>query len=86
MLNNLAAIYEAQGRSDELETHAKRALAIVTKTLGPNNPDTAKVIRKLGVAYDAQGRYADADAQFKRGSRSTPKRSARTTASLPPCC
>ena len=49
-----------------LETYAKRALAIVTKTLGPNNPDTAKVIRKLGVAYDAQGRYADADAQFKR--------------------
>ena len=66
VLNNLAAIYEAQGRSDELETHAKRALAIVTKSLGPNNPDTAKVIRKLGVAYDAQGRYADADAQFKR--------------------
>ena len=24
------------------------------------------MIRKLGVAYDAQGRYADADAQFKR--------------------
>ncbi|HEY6994588.1 MAG TPA: CHAT domain-containing tetratricopeptide repeat protein, partial [Xanthobacteraceae bacterium] len=36
------------------------------KTLGPNNPDTAKVLRKLGVAYDAQRRYADADAQFKR--------------------
>ena len=66
VLNNLAAIYEAQGRSEELETIAKRALAIVTKTLGLNNPDTAKVIRKLGVAYDAQGRYADADAQFKR--------------------
>ena len=24
------------------------------------------MIRKLGVAYDLQGRYADADAQFKR--------------------
>src|SRR5262249_62342178 len=66
VLNNLAQIYEAQGRAQDLETYAKRALAIVEKTLGPNNPDTAKVVRKLGVAYDAQGRYAEADAQFKR--------------------
>jgi hypothetical protein len=38
------------------KTYSKRALAIVTKALGPDNSDTAKVIRELGVAYDAQGR------------------------------
>jgi hypothetical protein len=85
VINNLAAIYEAQGRSEELETYAKRALAIVTKTLGPNNPDTAKVIRKLGVAYDAQ-RRSPMRTSVQARDRHRHESVRRITASLPACC
>ena len=51
MLNNLAQIYEAQGRYGGMETLALRAFDMVTKSLGPGNPDTAKVMRKLGITY-----------------------------------
>jgi CHAT domain-containing protein len=49
-----------------VEKFAKRALAVVEKSLGKENPDTAKVVRKLGVAYDGQRRYAEAEMQFNR--------------------
>jgi CHAT domain-containing protein len=66
VLNNLAALYETEERYRDVETFARRALTIVEKSLGPENPDTAKVHRKLGVAYDGQHRYNDAEMQFGR--------------------
>ena len=42
-LNNLAALYQAQGRYAEAEPLYKRALAISEKALGPEHPDVATV-------------------------------------------
>ena len=36
-LNNLATLYQAQGRYGEVEPLLKRALGIVEKALGPNH-------------------------------------------------
>jgi tetratricopeptide (TPR) repeat protein len=43
-LNNLAALYRAQGRYADAEPLYKRALAIDEKALGPDHPNT-KTIR-----------------------------------------
>ena len=42
-LNNLALLYQAQGRYAEAEPLHKRALAISEKALGPEHPDVATV-------------------------------------------
>ena len=39
-LNNLAGLYERQGRYEQAEPLYKRALVIVEKVLGPEHPDT----------------------------------------------
>ena len=41
-LNNLASVYEAQGRYAQAEPLYKRALAIREKALGPDHPDVAQ--------------------------------------------
>ncbi len=41
-LNNLAALYQAQGRYAEAEPLYKRSLAILEKALGPEHPDVAQ--------------------------------------------
>ncbi len=40
-LNNLAGLYQAQGRYAEAEPLYKRALAIIEKALGPEHPPVA---------------------------------------------
>ena len=59
-LNNLAALYDDQGRYAEAEPLYKRALAIDEKALGPDHPDVALSLNNLAALYDNQGRYADA--------------------------
>jgi tetratricopeptide (TPR) repeat protein len=46
-LNNLAALYDAQGRYGEAEPLYKRALAITEKALGPDHPTRAKSLRRI---------------------------------------
>jgi tetratricopeptide (TPR) repeat protein len=60
-LNNLALLYQAQGRYADAEPLHKRALAIGEKTLGPDHPDVAVSLDSLAELYRAQGRYADAE-------------------------
>ena len=50
-LNNLAALYESQGRYAEAEPLYKRALAIREKALGPEHPDVATSLNNLAVLY-----------------------------------
>ena len=44
--NNLAALYQEQGKYEEAETYFKKSLAITEKELGLEHQDT-KVTRKI---------------------------------------
>ena len=65
-LNNLALLYEAQGKYVEAEPLYKRALAIDEKAVGPEHPEVATILDNLASLYDAQGRYAEAEPLHKR--------------------
>ena len=49
-LNNLAELYDAQGRYADAEPLYKRSLAIREKALGPDHPDVATIAEQSGVA------------------------------------
>jgi tetratricopeptide (TPR) repeat protein len=55
-----------QGSYSEAIPLAQRTLAIVEKSLGPDNPDVATALDNLAQLYSAQGRYADAEPLYKR--------------------
>ena len=41
-------------------------MAIDEKALGPDHPNVAIDLNNLGVLYDAQGKYSEAEPLFKR--------------------
>jgi tetratricopeptide (TPR) repeat protein len=59
-LNNLADLYERQGRYAEALPLFQRALAIRERAAGPDHPDTATSMNNLAAFYHASGRPADA--------------------------
>jgi tetratricopeptide (TPR) repeat protein len=59
-LNNLADLYERQGRYGDAEPLYQRAAAIREAALGANNPDAAISLNNLASLYRTQGRTADA--------------------------
>jgi CHAT domain-containing protein/tetratricopeptide (TPR) repeat protein len=65
-LNNLAALYEDQGRYTEAEPLAKQSLEISEKALGPNHPDVAISLNNLAELYQHQGRNTDVEPLYKR--------------------
>ncbi len=66
-LNNLALLYEAQGRYGDAEPLYKRALAIREKALGPEHPDVAQSLHNLAKVYKDQNNYYEPwKAQRKR--------------------
>ena len=65
-LNNLAGLYDAQGRYAEAEPLYERALAIWEKALGPEHPDVATSLNNLAELYRDQGRYAEAEPLYER--------------------
>ncbi len=65
-LNNLALLYETQGKYAEAEPLYKRALAIREKALGPDHPDVAISLSTLAQIYQAQGKYAEAEPLYTR--------------------
>ena len=69
--NNLAELYQAQGRYAEAEPLYRRSLAIWEKALGPEHPHVATGLNNLTVLYRAQGRYAEAEPLFRRRPRPT---------------
>ena len=52
-LNDLAGLYQAQGKYAEAEPFFKRALAIFEKALGPEHPHVATSLKDLARLYDA---------------------------------
>ena len=65
-LNNLAILYDAQGKYAETEPLYKRALAIAEKTLGPDHLQVAIFLNNLADLYRLQGRYAESEPLSKR--------------------
>ncbi len=55
-LNNLALLYNTQGKNAEAEPLHKRSLAIREKALGPEHPDVAQSLNNLAVLYKTQGK------------------------------
>ncbi len=67
--NNLALLYDAQGKYAEAEPLYKRSLAILLKALGPDHPNVATslenyaaLLRKLNRAAEAEPMEARAKA------------------------
>jgi tetratricopeptide (TPR) repeat protein len=60
-LNNLGAVYFAQGRYDDAEGHFTRALAIHEEVLGPEHPEVAKNLNNLAQVFLVLRRFQDAE-------------------------
>jgi tetratricopeptide (TPR) repeat protein len=65
-LNNLAALYHAQGKYADAEPLHRRALAIRQKVLGLEHPAMATSLNNLAVLYKDQGKYAQAEPLAQR--------------------
>ncbi len=65
-LNNLALLYQAQGKYAEAEPLYQRSLGIMEKVLGPEHPDVAASLNNLAELYRNQGRYAAAEPLYQR--------------------
>ncbi len=59
-LNNLALLYQAQGRYAEAEPLYKRSLAILEKALGAEHPDVAQSLENYAVLLRKTGRDIEA--------------------------
>ncbi|WP_354119947.1 CHAT domain-containing protein [Bradyrhizobium sp. LA6.12] len=64
-LNNLAFLYQAQGRYGEAEPLFWETLQARRAVLGPRHPDTLVSLNNLAFLYDAQGRYSEAEPLYQ---------------------
>ncbi len=60
LLDNLAALYEAELRYVEAKPHYQRALDIRVKIYGAKHPEVVKSLINLALIYDALGDYRTA--------------------------
>ncbi|PPJ64013.1 tetratricopeptide repeat protein, partial [Cuspidothrix issatschenkoi] len=60
-LNNLAGLYDSQGRYNDAEPLYLQSLDIRKRQLGDDHPDVATSLNNLAGLYDSQGRYNDAE-------------------------
>ena len=65
-LNNLAALYQSQGKYSEAVPLYQRALAICEQELGPMHPDTANSLWWLATLYEQQKAYEQAEPLYRR--------------------
>ncbi len=65
-LNNLAALYYAQGRYSNAEPLYKQSLEISEKTLGKDHPNVAATLNKMAELYKNQGKYKEAELLYQR--------------------
>ncbi len=63
-LNNLALLYDSQGKYEQAEPLYQRALHIREQVLGPEHPDTAQSLNNLAALYEIR-------ASMSKPSRST---------------
>jgi tetratricopeptide (TPR) repeat protein len=60
-LNNLASLYESQGRCSEAEPLYLDALETGKRLFTSDHPNVATILNNLAVLYDNQGRYSEAE-------------------------
>lgn len=60
-INNLAELYQAQGKYAEAEPLYQQSLSIWKQSLGKNHSRVALSINNLAALYQAQGKYAEAE-------------------------
>ncbi|MEM1128378.1 MAG: tetratricopeptide repeat protein, partial [Bacteroidota bacterium] len=65
-LNNLAGLYESQGRYAEAEPLYEQALAVYQQVLGEEHTDTAASLNNLAFLYGSHGRYAEAEPLYEQ--------------------
>jgi tetratricopeptide (TPR) repeat protein len=65
-LNNLAGLYQKQGKNTEAEGLYKQGIAIGDKIFGPDNPSQAIRLNNLGSLYRRMHRYAEAEQLYLR--------------------
>ena len=68
-VNNLALLYQAQGRYGEAEPLYRRALEARERVLGPEHPETLTSVNNLALLYRAQGRYGEAEPLLQARAR-----------------
>ena len=66
LINNLALVYDSQGKYPEAEELYKQALEIGKKTIGEEHPEYAKHLNNLALVYRSQGRYPEAEKLYKQ--------------------
>ncbi|MEM9908006.1 MAG: CHAT domain-containing tetratricopeptide repeat protein, partial [Cyanobacteria bacterium P01_D01_bin.44] len=64
-LNNLANLYQEQGRYVEAEPRYQEALDILREQLGERHPDVATSLNNLANLYVNQGRYVEAEPLYQ---------------------
>ena len=60
-LNNLAALYHAQGKYAQAEPISARAVAIYEKSLGPNHPELALALQNRAALMRKMNRKDEAE-------------------------
>jgi Flp pilus assembly protein TadD len=60
-VNNLAGLYELQGKYDQAEPLFVNCLAVRRRVLGDEHPDTLSSINDLAFLYKSQGKYEQAE-------------------------
>ncbi|MCA2621865.1 MULTISPECIES: tetratricopeptide repeat protein [unclassified Microcystis] len=60
-LNNLAKLYQSQGRYAEAEPLYLQALELRKRLLGENHPDVSSSLNGLAKLYNSQGKYEEAE-------------------------
>ena len=65
-LNNLAAIYYAQGDYERAEPLLRRAVEAMEQALGPHDPDLAQSLKNLAALYYLEGDYVAAEPLLMR--------------------
>jgi tetratricopeptide (TPR) repeat protein len=63
-LNNLALLYESQGRYSEAEPLYLQALSLTRRLLGEEHPSVATSLNNLAGLYKSQGRYSKAQSLY----------------------
>jgi len=65
-LNNLALVYQTEGRITDAEPLFKRATAIAETAFGGDNRHLGESLNNLAELYRGQGRLAEAEPLYKR--------------------
>lgn len=65
-LNNLAALYKAQGKLLDAEPLYKEAISIWERTQGKENPSVASALNNLGDVYYSLGKYNEASGLYEK--------------------